>query len=60
MLSCRGPRRLALPVPQVYGLPSIMLFRGGEEVRDSRREGGITYEGLVEYLNRNQVWRTRG
>ncbi|KAI4370751.1 hypothetical protein MLD38_019065 [Melastoma candidum] len=36
---------------KVYGLPTLILFKDGEEVPDSRREGAITKAKLKEYLD---------
>ncbi|KAF3335362.1 thioredoxin X [Carex littledalei] len=35
---------------KVYGLPTLILFKNGEEVPDSRREGAFTKAKLKEYL----------
>lgn len=35
----------------MQGLPTILLFREGEVVKESKREGAITRDGIVEYLN---------
>ncbi|PKA54977.1 Thioredoxin X, chloroplastic [Apostasia shenzhenica] len=36
---------------KVYGLPALILFRNGQEVPESRREGAITKIKLKEYLD---------
>uniref|UniRef100_A0A1D1ZBG5 Thioredoxin X, chloroplastic n=1 Tax=Anthurium amnicola TaxID=1678845 RepID=A0A1D1ZBG5_9ARAE len=36
---------------KVYGLPSLILFKDGQEVPESRREGAITKVKLKEYLD---------
>ncbi|XP_057424048.1 thioredoxin X, chloroplastic [Lotus japonicus] len=36
---------------KVYGLPTLILFKNGEEVPQSRREGAITKVKLREYLD---------
>lgn len=36
---------------KVYGLPTLILFKNGNEVPDSRREGAITKVKLKEYLD---------
>lgn len=36
---------------KVYGLPTLILFKDGEEVPESRREGAITKVKLKEYLD---------
>ncbi|XP_027366646.1 thioredoxin X, chloroplastic [Abrus precatorius] len=36
---------------KVYGLPTLILFKNGEEVPESRREGAITKAKLKEYLD---------
>jgi thioredoxin 1 len=35
---------------RVYGLPCLVVFKGGEELEGSHREGAITKKGLGEYL----------
>ncbi|XP_060196114.1 thioredoxin X, chloroplastic [Lycium barbarum] len=35
---------------KVYGLPTLILFKDGKEVPDSKREGAITKVKLKEYL----------
>ncbi|XWS68457.1 hypothetical protein CRYUN_Cryun04dG0091800 [Craigia yunnanensis] len=36
---------------KVYGLPTVILFKDGQEVLESRREGAITKPKLKEYLD---------
>ena len=36
---------------KVYGLPTLILFKNGEEVPESRREGAITKGKLKEYVD---------
>ncbi|KAK4785525.1 hypothetical protein SAY86_002214 [Trapa natans] len=36
---------------KVYGLPALILFKDGEEVPESRKEGAITKVKLKEYLD---------
>ncbi|GAB4839619.1 hypothetical protein Ancab_029142 [Ancistrocladus abbreviatus] len=36
---------------KVYGLPTLILFKDGEEVPESRREGAITKVKLKEYVD---------
>ncbi|KAJ4785187.1 thioredoxin family protein [Rhynchospora pubera] len=36
---------------KVYGLPTLILFKNGQEVPDSKREGAITKAKLKEYLD---------
>lgn len=36
---------------KVYGLPTLILFKNGEEVAESRREGAITKVKLKEYVD---------
>ncbi|CAI9755265.1 unnamed protein product [Fraxinus pennsylvanica] len=36
---------------KVYGLPTLILFKDGKEVPDSRREGAITKIKLKEYVD---------
>lgn len=35
---------------KVYGLPALILFKNGQEVPESRREGAITKAKLKEYV----------
>ena len=39
----------------VYGLPTLLVFKGGEAVEGSKREGAITKKGLTEYLGKHGV-----
>ncbi|XP_010940372.1 thioredoxin X, chloroplastic [Elaeis guineensis] len=36
---------------KVYGLPTLIVFKNGQEVPESRREGAITKVKLKEYLD---------
>ncbi|KAH9771731.1 hypothetical protein WN944_019801 [Citrus x changshan-huyou] len=36
---------------KVYGLPTLILFKNGQEVPESRREGAITKLKLKEYID---------
>lgn len=36
---------------KVYGLPTLILFKNGQEVPESRREGAVTKVKLKEYLD---------
>ncbi|GAB2275298.1 hypothetical protein Dimus_010059 [Dionaea muscipula] len=36
---------------KVYGLPTLILFKDGKEVQESRREGAITKAKLKEYVD---------
>ncbi|XP_061368631.1 thioredoxin X, chloroplastic [Gastrolobium bilobum] len=36
---------------KVYGLPTLILFKDGQEVPESRREGAITKVKLKEYMD---------
>ncbi|KAK9906199.1 hypothetical protein M0R45_002743 [Rubus argutus] len=36
---------------KVYGLPALILFKNGQEVPESRREGAITKAKLKEYVD---------
>ncbi|KAG6474494.1 thioredoxin X, chloroplastic-like [Zingiber officinale] len=36
---------------KVYGLPSLLIFKNGQEVPESKREGAITKVKLKEYLD---------
>ena len=36
---------------KVYELPTLILFKNGEEVPESRREGAITKGKLQEYVD---------
>ncbi|KAL3652821.1 hypothetical protein CASFOL_002502 [Castilleja foliolosa] len=37
---------------KVYGLPALIVFRNGQEVAGSRREGAITKAKLKEYVDK--------
>lgn len=36
---------------KVYGLPTLILFKSGQEVPESRKEGAITKVKLKEHLD---------
>ncbi|XP_068640091.1 thioredoxin X, chloroplastic-like [Aristolochia californica] len=40
---------------KVYGLPTLILFKDGKQVPESRREGAITKAKLKEYLDSQLV-----
>ncbi len=40
---------------QVYGLPTLILFKDGQEIAGSKREGAITKPLLLAYLKQHQV-----
>lgn len=40
---------------QVYGLPTLLLFKNGEEMQGSKREGAVNKVMLTEYLKSNGV-----
>ncbi|XP_068646436.1 thioredoxin X, chloroplastic-like [Aristolochia californica] len=45
---------------KVYGLPTLILFKDGKEVPESRREGAITKVKLKEYLDAQLASATAG
>ena len=42
---------------QLFGPPSLLLFDGGNEVRDARIQGEITATALVEHLEAFKRWQ---
>lgn len=38
---------------QVYGLPTLILFKDGAAIEGSKREGAIAMKGLQEWLESN-------
>lgn len=36
---------------KVYGLPALIMFKDGEEIPESRREGAITKAKLKDYID---------
>lgn len=42
-----------ISVVQVYGLPTIILVKDGEEMKGTHHEGAITQKKLVEYLSKH-------
>lgn len=40
---------------QVYGLPTLVLFNGGEAVEGSKREGALAQKGVMKWLESNGV-----
>lgn len=39
----------------VYGLPTLALFKGGEMVEESKREGAISKDKIKEWLAEHGV-----
>lgn len=42
-------------MPQVYGLPTLMIFKDGQEVPGTKTEGAVTKAMLVKYLKKHAV-----
>ena len=40
---------------KVYGLPTIVIFKDGEVVEGSKREGAITKKQLEDYLTKYDI-----
>ncbi|KAL6757547.1 thioredoxin-like protein [Haematococcus lacustris] len=40
---------------KVYGLPTLLLFKDGQEVSGSKREGAVTKPMLQEYLRKHAI-----
>ncbi len=40
---------------QVYGLPTLIVFKDGQELAGSKREGAITKPLLEQYLTKNGI-----
>jgi thioredoxin 1 len=40
---------------QVYGLPTLILFKDGQEISGSKREGAVTKPLLLDYLKKHEV-----
>ena len=40
---------------KVYGLPTIVIFKNGEPVEGSKREGAITIKQLEDYLTKYDI-----
>lgn len=38
---------------QVYGLPTLMLFKDGADVQGSKREGAVPKQGVLDWLESN-------
>lgn len=36
---------------KVYGLPALIMFKDGQEIPESRREGAITKAKLKDYID---------
>jgi hypothetical protein len=52
--ACRTPPD-APPLLQVYGLPTFILFKDGQQVVGSKREGAVTKAMLQAYLTKNGI-----
>ncbi|KAF8072916.1 TRX-X [Scenedesmus sp. PABB004] len=40
---------------KVYGLPCLIVFKGGEQVEGSKREGAVTKAMLADYIKKHAV-----
>ncbi|KAG2424651.1 hypothetical protein HXX76_014375 [Chlamydomonas incerta] len=40
---------------KVYGLPTLIVFKDGQEVPNSKREGAVTKALLEQYLTKNGI-----
>jgi len=40
---------------KVYGLPTLIIFKDGQEVPGSKTEGAVTKAMLVKYLKKHSV-----
>lgn len=40
---------------QVYGLPALIVFKNGEMIAGSKREGAISQKMLADYLAKHGV-----
>ena len=40
---------------KVYGLPTLLLFSGGQEVEGSHKEGAVTKAVLQKWLGENGI-----
>ncbi|GFR53034.1 hypothetical protein Agub_g15726 [Astrephomene gubernaculifera] len=40
---------------KVYGLPTLIVFKEGQEVEGSKREGAVTKAMLQQYLTKNGI-----
>ncbi len=49
----RVPTCQFLCATQVYGLPTLILFKDGAEVAGSKREGAVTKPMLLSYLKQH-------
>lgn len=53
--SCGRNKYCIFCLLQVYGLPTLMLFRDGKKVDASHREGAITKPKLLQYLEQHGI-----
>lgn len=51
----RNPRATPRLPRQVYGLPTLIVFKEGQELANSKREGAITKALLEQYLTKNGI-----
>lgn len=42
-------------VLQVYGLPTLVLFKNGEVVKGSQKEGALGKSAILKYLEKYEV-----
>jgi hypothetical protein len=52
-IECLFNRRLcSVDAAQVYGLPTLIVFKDGKEVADSKTEGALTKAKLADYIKK--------
>lgn len=51
-IDCTDANKSLMEKYKVYGLPCLIVYKGGEEVAGSHKEGAITRKQLTEYLQK--------
>jgi len=52
-IDCTDSNKGLMEKYKVYGLPCLIVFRDGEEVAGSHREGAITRKDLGKYIEQH-------
>jgi thioredoxin 1 len=52
-VNCTDGNKELMEKYKVYGLPCLIVFKGGAQVDGSFKEGAITRKDLVKYLEKN-------
>ena len=52
-INCTDGNKDLMEQYKVYGLPCLIVFKNGEKMAESHKEGAITRKDLVKYLEKH-------